>query len=305
MKIGFLCFHPGSVNTVTKVIKELKENEKCDLYYYPFIDYALKEWGIEGHNVYQETEDFFDSVEKDLDILVYSPAAGSFIEDEVPEFCRSNNILSIGTIDIFWLEEKEIKRRFKNVPDIIITPEQSIKKMIDNFNWECDVLNLGNPHLEVKKVHNGDFKENNKVLNYISFPCSNALKCDTDEFSKEIMRELSSIIEHDTSIDTLYISTHPRENTDFVEHLMKFNNKIQLNPFRNTDEACDISDIIIGHNSTVLYEQMLKGKPVVFYKNKEELKRSIMSKKIENNVDFVLPKNCAKNIAKLIIEKGD
>lgn len=299
MKIGFLCFHPGSVNTVNKVIKELKKDKECELYYYPFIEYALKEWGIEGHKVYEENEDFFEILNKDLDVLIYSPAAGSFIENEIPNFCKKYGIVSVGTIDIFWLKEEEIKRRFPITPDIIITPEVSIEKMIESFKWDCKVYNLGNPHLEVERVYDGKFKTHNKVLNYISFPNSNALKCDTDNLSKEIIRELVEIVEKDDSVEKMYISTHPREMEDFALLISRKCEKIFLNPFPNTDEACKYSDIVIGYDSTVLYEQMLKGKPVIFYKSKTRT-RDFLASEIENEINFEIPKNSSESICKLI-----
>lgn len=132
---------------------------------------------------------------KDLDVLLYSSAAGSIVEEGIPEFCRKHKIKSISTIDVFWIDEEEIKRRFKSKPDIIITPEISILKMIEGFNWdEVEVYNLGNPHLEIKKIEKEKRKRKEFTLNFISFPNGNDILCETDPMGKVMIKEIAEVI---------------------------------------------------------------------------------------------------------------
>lgn len=310
MKIGFLCFHPGAVNTLTKVIKELSKDKNNELFFFPFIEYAIHEWGLKDTYVHKDSPEFFECVPKDLDVLIYSSAADSFVEREIPSFCKVHGIVSISTVDVFWIDENEIKRRFKTKPDIIITPEKSTKEMIENLNWGVKVCNLGNPHLELEKTHDGSFNFENKVLTYVSFPSGNEIKCDTDELSKKIMKELIEISIKNPFVTKLYLAPHPRENLNYIKKVVdEYNNiikKIEINPYKTTSECCLNSDIIIGHSSTVLYEEMLKGKPVIFYKDKFQLENLLNSRKITNEIDFEIPTDSVKNIVHLILNcKGE
>lgn len=307
MKIGFLAFHPGAVNTLTKVINELKKHDDCELFFYPFLEYAIKEWGLENKVIFEDSIDFFEILRKDLDVLLYSSAADSVVENMIPSFCRINGITSISTVDVFWIDEDEIKKRFKNKPDIIITPEKSVLQMIENLNWKnVKAYNLGNPHLEIQEEKEKKLTENEIVLNFISFPAGKEILCETDSKSKEIMKEISEVISSFSEIKKMYISPHPREKVQSIEEFIEsleseLRLKLEINPYNSTEECCENSSIIVGHSSTVLYEQLLKGRNVIFYKNKKDFRN-----KLENSdykkVDFILPKNCAKNIAELVLK---
>lgn len=307
MKIGFLAFHPGAVNTMTKVINELKKNEECSLFFYPFLEYAVKEWDLEDNTaIFKDSIEFFDLLNKDLDVLLYSSAAGSIVEEGIPEFCRKHKIKSISTIDVFWIDEEEIKRRFKSKPDIIITPEMSILEMIEGFNWDgVEVYNLGNPHLEIKRVQRKKRKNKELTLNFISFPNGNDILCETDPMAKVMIKEIAEVISELPNVKKMYISNHPRERIKPLEELIeslenKLSKKLEINPYKSTDECCENCDVIVGYSSTVLYEQLLKGQNVMFYENKSSFKVDLENNKFKE-VDFKLPENCSEKIVELIM----
>ena len=202
LKVGFIAFHPGSANTLTKVIESLRE-ENHEVYCYPFIDYARKEWKV--NEIYGDTDDFFEKIPTDLDVLMYSPV-GMALENEVPAFCKKHGIKSIGTVDVFWLDKDIILKRFPVLPDIIITPEKSVETMIHELQLDVEVHNLGNPHLDIKKGTNRYIDNADKVFTYVSFPATDELISDTGEKSKEIMQELVKLVRKDKGIkDTLPI----------------------------------------------------------------------------------------------------
>lgn len=307
MRIGFLAFHPGAVNTLTKVIDELRKHDDCELFFYPFLEYATKEWELENQVIFEDSIDFFNILRSDLDVLLYSSAADSVVENMIPIFCESNGITSISTVDVFWIDENEIKRRFKNKPNIIITPEKSVLEIIENLNWtDVKAYNLGNPHLEIQVEKEKKLKKNGIILNFISFPAGNEILCETDFKSKEIIKEISEIMLNYSEIKKMYISPHPREKIQSIEEFIEsldseLTLKLEINPYNSTKKCCENSDVIVGHSSTVLYEELLKGKNVIFYKNKKDFKEKLKNNEFQE-INFTLPKNCSKNIVELILK---
>lgn len=302
-KIGFIAFHPGSTNTLTKIIDACKK-ENYEVYTYPFLNYAQKEWNQK--KLYVDGMDFFNEVPKDLDILFYSAAANSIVETYIPIFCRENNIISISTVDIFWLTKENLLTRFSTIPDIIITPEKRVQNMLKELNMNCRVENLGNPYFDINKSLKKKLDNAKKKLCYISFPSTNAVMGNTDDYSKSIMRELVDIVKIDTSIQTLYLCLHPRESNEFALNLINENrdlkDKVILNPYINTTECCKHVDVVIGWNSTVLFEEYLRGKAVLFYKDKEQLVNDLRDINLLYNkkIEVDLPKNVVENYLLLI-----
>lgn len=305
IKLGFIAFHPGSTNTLTKIIQECRRLN-YEVYVYPFLEYAQKEWNEE--KLYIDGLEFFNQIPKDLDILFYSAASNSIVENHIPLFCKENNITSISTVDIFWLTKDNLKTRFSVVPDVIITPEKRVKIMLEELNIHCRVENLGNPYFDISKSFKKELNNFSKSLAYISFPSSNAIMCETDDYSKKIMKELVEILKEDSSIDKLYLCLHPRESKDFVHKLMNNNEKLKdrilLNPYKNTTECCKYVDVIVGWNSTVLFEEYLRGKAVLFYENKEKLTEDLKDVNLlyEKKIEADLPENVVENYISLIHE---
>lgn len=277
MKIGFIAHHPGSANTLTNLIHHLKLKEGNTLYAYGFIPYVETVWGKGCY--YDDTTFSTDlDVPKDLDVLFYCAASNKPNEDAIPAFCKRNNIVSISIIDLFDLSDENILARYKHAPDVIITPNEATRQQVLRLKIPSFALNLGNPHFDSFtdfKVPKPSKKEN-LIASYISYPASHDLLCDTAESSKEIIQELAHYVSEHTNIDTLYICTHPRESTEWISRFLtesevQLNGRIRLNPFSNTTDACAVSDVVIGDNSTVLYEQSMTGKPVIFWSNAKNL----------------------------------
>lgn len=305
LKLGFLAFHPGAANTLTKIIHQARLDGH-DVYCYPFLPYAEEKWGVE--TLYTDGMDFFNTLPTDFDFFLYSSAAGSIVEKYLPIFCKKNNIISISTIDVFWITEKEIEMRFdkQSYPDIIITPEKSVADMIKNIGLPSKVFNLGNPHLEINKQEQRVIDDKNKSIAYISYPENNNILANSDKQSKIIMNELIELVREDDTIKQVYICLHPRESATFVKKLLLDNpdvsNRICLNPYISTTNCCIHVDVIIGVTSTVLYEEYLRGRAVLFYKNKEHMKKSLSkSNELYNQkLDFTLPINSVENILQLL-----
>lgn len=304
LKVGFIAFHPGATNTLTKVLKQLRQDGH-EVFCYPFLEYAKKEWDLDDDTLFVDSMDFFNHIPTDFDAIMYSSAADSLVENHLPIFCKKHGIVCISTIDVFWLSEKELIRRFNTLPDILITPEQSVMNMIQDLEWEVDVYNYGNPHLEIEATADDTMDRANKIINYISFPNGNDILCDTADLSKQILTELLDIMKEESSIKQLYLSLHPRENHHFVEELLnqhaELTHRVTINPFENTTECCKRSNIIVGYSSTVLYEELLKGKSVVFYENKDQLKSALLTDQhVKKEIDFEIPKNSVENIIHLL-----
>lgn len=304
-KIGFIAFHPGSTNTLTKIVHTCRD-KGYEVYTYPFLEYAKVAWNEE--KLYEDSMDFFLNVPKDLDIIFYCAASNSMVETYLPKFCKENNIISISTIDVFWLTKENLIQRFPTVPDIIITPEKRVEKMLEKLDLGCRVENLGNPYFDIDKSLKKELNNQDKTLAYISFPCSNDIMCDTAEFSKKIMNELVDIVKNDKTIRKLYLCLHPRESKEFTLNLInkneELNNIVSINPYRNTTECCQHVDVIVGWSSTVLFEEYLRGKAVLFYEDKEQLKNDLGDVNLlyEKKIEADLPSNVLENYFKLIDE---
>ena len=278
MKIGFIAHHPGSANTLTNLIHQLGMREGNEIYAYGFIPYIESVWGKDCYyddTTFSTTTD----VPKDLDVLFYCAASNKPNENVIPRFCKENNIVSISIIDLFDLSDDNILTRYAYVPDVIITPDEITRQQLFRLGIPAFVLNLGNPHFDnftCKKKLDKKRTEFPITASYISYPASSDLLCDTAESSKEIIKELLSYIKNYPNIEKLYICTHPRESPEWLDNFLRENadllkGRIQLNPYENTTKACEDSDVIIGYNSTVLYEQAMSGKPVIFWSNAENL----------------------------------
>ena len=111
LKVGFIAFHPGATNTLTKIINQLR-NEGHEVVCYPFLNYARDKWNVLDKSIYEDSPEFFDDLPTDFNAILYSSAADSYVENYLPLFCKKHNICCISTIDVFWINENELERRF-------------------------------------------------------------------------------------------------------------------------------------------------------------------------------------------------
>lgn len=308
MKVGFFAHHPGPCNTLTPIIKRLREKKEYELFLFPFHTYVQKEW--ETKECFEEsTFSLKEYVPKDLDVLFYCASSLFPSERAIPSFCKKHNIISISTVDIFWANDETLLERFKEVPDYIITPNKATKEQIERLNIQSTVLDLGCPQFD------SYFTSKKKIINikkpytvsFISVPSGNELASPTSKRLQKFFHELIEVTtKYPDLIQTIYYCHHPRETHDFYDSFLEKNPElssiIQKNPYQDTPKACEVSDIIIGDTSTVLYTQAMLRKKVIFYKTKELLEEYLKEpERIPDIADtFNLPENATDNILKFL-----
>lgn len=303
-RIGFLAAHPGSVNALTQLVNLYKKCINVDLTLYPCSPYACEAWEVEQMFNPHEVVDV-----QGIDLMVYSPAHDLTSEITLASRCRDLGITTIAIIDIFFMSDADLTKRFKGgYPDIIITPDGTTADQLIRLQVPSKVLPIGNTHYE---TFNKDLTYANEFnsMAIISQPKGTDNTCPTDSTIINLCRRIAKHSNEFNTLKEVVVCTHPRESRDMWESLVQeFNSmsqvKFKLNEYADTSQACSNVDVVMGTSSTVLVEQTLKGKPVIFYTNLTNLINQLNDSSWQYNsrVDFNLPTDVLDNTAKLIEE---
>lgn len=261
MKIGVWAHGPGSVNAITPLLKGLKHHELC---YYPFHEFAATEWGTNMQ--YDPNSPPYNLlIENGIEVVIYGTGSGHEVETEVARFCEGNGIVSISILDIFWGTEENLKVRYENLPDYIITPNQKSADVCKKLFPTQKVLPLGNPHFDRLFEFEKQKDERTGGPYTVAFISSPSDTSSSSETSLEAKRMLLWLLEYPDLVSRLTFFPHPRENLLFVRNVMGKYDNIEIKKSVDTLKDALKSDMVAGVNSTVLYECLIIGKPTLLY----------------------------------------
>lgn len=290
MKIGVWAHGPGSVNTITPLLKKLNQHE---LFYFPFHDFAATEWGSSVQ--YDPNNPPYDLlIDNKIEVVIFGTGSCHKVETEVAEFCEENGIISISILDIFWGSKENLKMRYESSPDYIITPNQKSADACKGLFPRPVVLPLGNPHFDRLFEFEKQKDERTGGPYTVAFISSPSDSSSSSETSLEAQKMLFWLLEYPDLVSQLTFFPHPRENLLFIEHVIERYANVEIKKGVNTLQEALKSDMVAGVNSTVLYESLIIGKPTLLYSE------NLIVGEEDVVHDFVVEPGAAERIVKFI-----
>jgi len=261
----------GSGNALFPVIKKLSQdiNLMIRVFAAKHSKKVFREQGIPFTNL--DNKDFNKELDFKPDMIVTGASMRNCIEKEAILFARNNRIKTITILD-FWsnywqrfttAEEKDITF----LPDYIFVMDDIAKKhMITEGFPENKLIVSGNPYFdtfEISKKREDGF--NTDSILYVSQPVYQNGYYKT-EYS--IFENILSVISKLEKKNKIIIRPHPKDA--FGAYVKYKDETIIIDDKKNIKELIKSCDIVVGKNSTVLFEAVFTGKLVISYQPVEE-----------------------------------
>lgn len=224
---------------------------------------------------------FENAVDYNPDLIVTGASMRNSVEKDAIIYARQHSIRSITILD-FW---GNYWHRFtidgnKNpdsLPDFILIPDQIAKdRMIGDGFPEEKLLITGNPYFDsfsfLKKQ-----KQNNDITSilFISQPVYKNCRYLTDI---KKTRDVIQTVLKTKQLVNLVIKPHPKESSDYYGIIKSARVKIHWR--KDIKPLIRESDIIIGTDSTLLFESVFSGKPVISYQPEKGRKDNLITNKL-------------------------
>lgn len=268
---------PGGGNAVLPVVRELqKKKEK-----------VLCIIGGAAKNIFQGSGVAFldGDIIKKIDIkkifsktaftlFVFGSSIGkNTIEKKLLAFTGKNTIPSVCILDFwtnYWQRFSTHKKDFKYFPDYIFVMDSHAKReMIQQGFKEKTIFVTGNPYFDIFTKHISVKNEDPCRILFISQPLSEDMAHVIDDYGYDENRALKDVLEVLAKINSPYrlvIRLHPREKKGKHNMLLKKNIfPAEYDDEKNLEKSLSRAGIILGMNSTVLFQAALARKRVISY----------------------------------------
>lgn len=301
-KLLFVSQDQGSGNALFPVINKLLLDESLLIRVFAARQSknVFRKQGISFKNL--DNIDFDTELDFKPDLIVTGSSMRECVEKEALRVARSNNIKSVSILDFWGNYWKRFTVDGEHDPDtlpdyIFIMDEIAKEKMISEGFPERKLIITGNPYFDTFTV-SGSKKQNSypRSVLFVSQPVFRDGSYQTDP------RILEDILEvFDSSGDyKLVVRPHPKDDR------WAFSKYRDDNLMVKTDEdiAQLIKDcnIVIGKDSTVLFEAVFRGKLVISYQPVPEKSDWLVSNQLGLSY-LVRSKNELESILKKAINK--
>lgn len=277
MNILMSASDPGGGNAVLPIVREFqKKKEKI-----------LCIIGKAAKNIFQESGVAFldgDTIKKtDIEkifsktrftLFVFGSSIGkNTIEKKIFPFTRKNTIPSVCILDFwtnYWQRFSAHKKDFRYFPDYICVMDRRAKReMIRQGFKEKTIFVTGNPYFDIFTKHISGKNEDPRRILFISQPLSEDMAHVIDDYGYDEKRALKDALEVLAKLNLPYravIRLHPREKKGKHDMLLKKNIfPAVYDNEKNLEKSLSRAGIILGMNSTVLFQAALAGKRVISY----------------------------------------
>ncbi|MBN2435953.1 MAG: UDP-N-acetylglucosamine 2-epimerase [Spirochaetes bacterium] len=265
-KILFVSQDQGSGNALYLVIKKLEKEENLSIKVF-----AAKQSKkiFRDHNISFtkiENTDFNRQLDFKPDLIMTGAGMRNSIEKEAILYGRNNQIITITLLD-FWSHYWERftidgKNDVSSLPDYIFVMDNIAKdQMISEGFPKNKLVITGNPYFDTFKIlHDKNENVRTDSILFISQPEYQKGCYQTDTRLFEDL--LDTIHELDEKVKII-IRPHPK---DIIETYTKYaSENIIIDAKTDAKKLIDLNDIIIGKNSTLLFEAVFRGKFVISY----------------------------------------
>jgi hypothetical protein len=262
----FVIHSPGGANFAAPLVRELAARDLPGVRY----DVALlSPWAREivgvGFDVIPEPEAVMRTVEAMVpDVVLYE--TGSAHPAVLASVPAATMVSAVSVCMLDWFGNYE--KRFREMPDLIMAPHPRVVEEMREAGFDTSgVVVLGNPHFDrLKQFRYVPPEGPRKKVVFYSQPLEMHGQKPTE---KQALLALVSVLERLRKEGwdfELVLRPHPRENKTWLKEWL------EILPYASWNEggesllpAMDAS-LVVGVNSTPLYEAVWLGVPTVFYR---------------------------------------
>jgi CDP-glycerol glycerophosphotransferase (TagB/SpsB family) len=296
-KILFVSQDQGSGNALYLVIKKLHKEKNLSVRVFAAKQSKdiFKDQGISFLDI--DNKNFSQSLDFNPDLIITGTSMRHCIEKEAILYGRKHRIKTISLLDFlshYWERfTSDGKKDISLLPDYIFVLDDIAKnQMISEGFPEKRLIVTGNPYFDTFMINNNKARNlKTDSMLYISQPIYQNGFYKTD-FS--IFEDLLNVIQKVDKKIKIIIRPHPKDS--FEAYTKYAGDNIIIDEKTDTINLMKRIDIVIGKNSTVLFEAVFRGKIVISYQPKlEKLDRLVTN---QLGLSYVVHKK--SDLAKII-----
>lgn len=266
VRLLFVVHSPGGANFAAPLVRELTAKNlpgvRCDVA-------LLSPWAREivgvGFDVIPEPEAVMRAVEEIMpDIVLYE--TGSVHPAALASVPAARRVGAVSVCMLDWFGNYE--KRFREMPDLIMAPHPRVVEEMQREGLNTSgVVILGNPHFDrLKQFRYTPLDGPKKKVVFYSQPLEmHGLKPTEKQALLALVSVLERLQEEGWDFE-LVLRPHPRENKTWLKEWL------EVLPYASWNEGGESlllamnANLVVGVNSTPLYEAMWLGVPTVFYR---------------------------------------
>ncbi|AEG14471.1 hypothetical protein Desku_0871 [Desulfofundulus kuznetsovii DSM 6115] len=262
----FVIHSPGGANFAAPLVRKLATRDLPGVRY----DVALlspwaREIVGEGFDVAPEPEAVMRAVEEIMpDIVLYE--TGSVHPATLASVPAARRVGAVSVCMLDWFGNYE--KRFREMPDLIMAPHPRVVEEMREARFDTSgVVVLGNPHFDrLKQFRYVPSNGPKKKIIFYSQPLEVHKQKPTE---KQALLALVSVLERLRKEGwdfELVLRPHPREDKAWLKEWL------EILPYASWNEGGESllpamgANLVVGVNSTPLYEALWLGVPTVFYR---------------------------------------
>jgi len=224
---------------------------------------------------------FENAVDNKPDLIVTGASMLDSVEKQAIHWAQKNGIKTLTVLDYwgnYWYRFTVSGRRAPEaLPDSILVPDDFARDQMVEKGFPTGKLTVtGNPYFDsfsfLKKQ-----KQNNDITSilFISQPVYKNGRYLTD--IKKPLDVIQTVLKINQSVN-LVIKPHPKENSDYYGNIKS--DRVKIHWGKDIKPLIRESDIIIGTDSTALFESVFSGKPVISYQPEKGRKDNLITNKL-------------------------
>jgi glycosyltransferase involved in cell wall biosynthesis len=300
--ILFVSRDRGSANALIPVLKALRSQGDLSLQT-AAEKYSIKAFKDEGFEIIDLSAERLKMNRPDL--IVTGASMLDSLEKKVIRWAGKGGIKTITLLDYwghYWHRFTiSGDKDFNALPDLILVPDESAKAEMIKAAFPKGRLKVtGNPYFDSFIRPKEELPRPVRGILYVSQPVYKDASYHSDILKiKEVIRVIQSI---DRDLE-MVVKPHPKENpTDFS----KLGPGVKIDRGTGVKVLLQAYDLLIGTDSTVLFEAALSGKPVISYQPETERVDTLITNKMGLTLKARNPEELKKILKNLLKrEKGN
>ena len=214
------------------------------------------------------------------DLVVTGASMLESVEKTAIRWSRGKGIKTLTVLDYwgnYWHRFTVTgEREPKALPDIILVPDDLARDQMIKVGFPPGKLTVtGTPYFDsFPQVKGGKRKKQSVSVLFISQPI---YKCNSYFSDKKKIEDVIKVCTESDQKLELIIKPHPKEKPGFFQDL---NDSIKIAWEEDIKTLLKKSDLIIGTDSTVLFEAVFSGKPVISYQPEPGRKDNLITNKL-------------------------
>lgn len=229
------------------------------------------------------------------DLVINERSNGLEIQNRITKFCKEKNIMNISVLDFYG----GYRRRFTDIPDLIIIPSKSIyEEMIEEGFGSKRLVVCGTPAFDRLEKYRNIKSERQNIL-FMSQPLHG--------LERDLFRQIYNKVRNYGN-RKIYIKVHPNEDISKWNGLTKDFEEVEVIKISNKEDFLKYSvgyELVIGYNSTVMLQTTMLGVTTITleFDSIELVDKFLKGEKIETRNKYIdFEKNATDKCLKIILE---